>query len=299
MKFSIITVSFNPGEKLRETLFSVFRQTCTDYEVIVKDGGSTDGSTDFLKTVIGPAEKHEGADEGIAESLSRVRFFEGKDKGIYDAMNQAVAQASGELVLFLNCGDVLADEQVLERVAAIERETAAKCTEIQTESGKEADCGARRFVFYGDTFSEKTKVTIASAPRITGFTCYRNIPCHQSCFYSIDLCREKPYDLQYKIRADYDHFLWCFYRGKAEFIHMDFPVSSYEGGGYSENRENIKRDKREHKQITAVYMGGAERLRYQAVMALTLAPLRRCMAESKIFSGVYHWVKKALYKGAA
>lgn len=290
MKFSIITVSFNAGEKLRETLLSVAGQTCTDYEVIVKDGGSTDGSTDFLKAV-SASERTAGAageaEEGKAaaisrEMLSRVRFFEGKDKGIYDAMNQAAAQASGEFVLFLNCGDMFADERVLERVAAaIEREQAA---------------GQRRLVLYGDTFSEKTGVTIASAPEITGFTCYRNIPCHQSCFYSAGLCREKPYDLQYKIRADYDHFLWCFYRAGAVFVHMDFPVASYEGGGYSESRENIERDKREHKQITSVYMGRAELFKYKAVMALTLAPLRKYMAESKAFSGMYHWVKKTLYK---
>ena len=122
MKFSIITVSYNPGEKLKETLFSVAGQTCTDYEVIVKDGGSTDGSTGFLKV-----RKHFDADKVILseEFLGRVRFFEGRDKGIYDAMNQAVAQASGEFVLFLNCGDVLADERVLERVAAVIDETRA------------------------------------------------------------------------------------------------------------------------------------------------------------------------------
>lgn len=211
MRFSIITVSYNPGEKLRETLRSVAAQSFTDYEVIVKDGGSTDGSTDFLK-----------GSEG--EGLNRVRFYEEKDKGIYDAMNRAVSYAEGEYVLFLNCGDLLADEKVLERVNEVmertERDGAKDCKEQ----------GRPKYVFYGDTFGEQTKVTIASAPEITGFTCYRNIPCHQSCFYDIELCREKPYDLSYKIRADYDHFLWCFYRGNAGFIHMDFPVSSYEGG---------------------------------------------------------------------
>lgn len=282
MKFSIITVSFNPGGKLKETLLSVARQTCTDYEVIVKDGGSTDGSTDFLKAQSGkPYEENDL--KIIREVSARIHFFEGKDKGIYDAMNQAAAQAAGEFVLFLNCGDVLADDRVLERVAAV-------------IDSKQA-AGQKRFVLYGDTLSEKTNVTIASAPKITGFTCYRNIPCHQSCFYSTELCREKPYDLQYKIRADYDHFLWCFYRGGAEFIHMDFSVSSYEGGGYSESRENIERDKQEHRQITSAYMGGAELFKYRAMMVLTLAPLRKRMAESKMFSGMYHWVKMVLYKG--
>ena len=275
MRFSIITVSYNPGEKLRGTLRSVAAQSFTDYEVIVKDGGSTDGSTDFLK-----------GSEG--EGLNRVRFYEEKDKGIYDAMNRAVGYAEGEYVLFLNCGDLLADENVLERVNEVIERTerdGAKACKAQ---------GEPRYVFYGDTFSEQTKVTIASAPEITGFTCYRNIPCHQSCFYDIELCREKPYDLSYKIRADYDHFLWCFYRADARFIHMDFPVSSYEGGGYSESKENGKRDAQEHRQITGTYMKKTELFRYRAIMALTLAPVRRKMAESKAFSGLYHRLKSVL-----
>lgn len=272
MKFSIITVSFNAGERLKKTLLSVAEQTCTDYEMIVKDGGSTDGSTDFLR---------EGT--GIADG-SRIHFLEGRDAGIYDAMNRAVAQAKGEYVLFLNCGDVLADGNVLERTAAA----------IDEKGGAFAGKPA---VFYGDTFSEKTGAVIASAPQITGFTCYRNIPCHQSCFYSAALCREKPYDLQYRIRADYDHFLWCFYRGGAEFIHLDFLVSSYEGGGYSESRENRRRDRQEHRLITETYMERAKLWRYRLIMAVTLAPLRRQMAESRVFSGAYHWVKETLYRG--
>lgn len=277
MRFSIITVSYNPGEKLRGTLRSVAAQTFTDYEVIVKDGGSTDGSTDFLK-----------GSEG--EGLNRVRFYEEKDKGIYDAMNRAVGYAKGQYVLFLNCGDLLADENVLERVNEVIERT-------EHDGAGDSKVQKPRYVFYGDTFGEQTKVTIASAPEITGFTCYRNIPCHQSCFYDIELCREKPYDLSYKIRADYDHFLWCFYCGDAKFIHMDFPVSSYEGGGYSESKENGKRDAQEHRQITGTYMKKTELFRYRAIMALTLAPVRRKMAESKAFSGLYHRLKSALYKG--
>lgn len=275
MKFSIITVALNPGEKLQATLDSVFCQTCTDYEVILKDGGSTDGSMDGWKSAADCRE----------DAASRVRFFEKPDKGIYDAMNQAVQQAEGDFVLFLNCGDVLADERVLERVA--ER--------IDGERTEECAAGELPLVLYGDTFRAGTGVRIASSPKITGFTCYRNIPCHQSCFYSIDLCRTKPYDLQYKIRADYDHFLWCFYRAGARFLYMEFPVSSYEGGGYSESRENAERDGREHRAIVREYMSGPELFRYRAVMALTLAPLRRKMAESKLFAGCYHRLKMVVY----
>lgn len=284
MKFSIITVSLNSGERLKTTLNSIFSQTCQDYEVIVKDGGSTDGSVDALKNA------------GNA-SYTKVRFYREKDTGIYDAMNQAVQYASGEYVIFLNCGDVFADEKVLEHTAeAIENSRLSGQNRENDSCEKEAGAASERKIFYGDTYGEKRDVVIASAPEITGFTCYRNIPCHQSCFYSRQLCLDKPYDLQYKIRADYDHFLWCFYRGQAQFIHMGFAVSSYEGGGFSEKKENQQLDTREHKQITSTYMGKGELLKYKAIMAVTLAPLRRRMAESEAFAGIYHKIKEKMYR---
>lgn len=274
MKFSIIVVCLNPGEKLKKTMDSVMGQSCRDFEVVLKDGGSTDGSAEPWSA--------RGGENGLAAGAS-VRFFQEKDTGIYDAMNQAAGHAQGDFLLFLNCGDTFADEKVLERTAErIKR---------QGEAGAEI----RRLVLYGDTLGEKRGVTIAAAPRITGFTCYRNIPCHQSCFYSRALCLEKPYEPRYRIRADYDHFLWCYYRGGAEFVYLNFPVSSYEGGGYSESRENRERDRREHKLITKSYMTKGELFRYRAAMACTLAPLRTALAESRAFAGAYHWVKEKAY----
>ncbi len=272
MTFSVITVCLNPGEKLAFTLESVLRQSFVDLEIIVKDGGSRDGS------VAAWQETHKGM-----PGTERVRVFTEEDRGIYDAMNQAVSHARGDFLLFLNCGDIFPNDEVLEKAWQVIKKEQAAGTDLD------------RLVLYGDTCSGKNQVTIASAPAITGFTCYRNIPCHQSCFYSRRLCLEKPYDLQYKIRADYDHFLWCFYRAGAKMRHMEFPVAFYEGGGFSESRENQARDRQEHRQITASYMGRLELTKYRAAMALTLAPLRTWMAESRTFSGLYHWLKKCLY----
>lgn len=330
MKFSVVVVALNPGEKLHKTLESVFRQTYADYEVILKDGGSKDGSMDiWRRQAAGASPSSEDRPMGTGAAAlygeaaaSRVRFFGEPDRGIYDAMNQAVSHARGEFLLFLNCGDLFADERVLERTAAaIDRERAERTAEtdgeesagkgrkpeaaqsaagrgnVGAEGNGEAADGAERIVFYGDTIGGKNGVVIAAAPEITGFTCYRNIPCHQSCFYSAALCREKPYDLRYRIRADYDHFLWCFYRAGARMLHMAFPVSSYEGGGYSESKENARRDRQEHKEITEEYMAKSELFRYQLMMALTLAPLRRFLAENKALSGVYHRVKEGIYRG--
>ncbi len=276
MKISVITVCLNSGEKLGVTLDSILRQDCQDVEVILKDGGSTDGSVEKWRQ-----------ENASIPGIEKVRIFVEKDRGIYDAMNQAVSHASGDFLLFLNCGDRFADEGVLKRTLDY--------LEEEEKTGTDLD----RLVLYGDTCGEKNDVVIASAPEITGFTCYRNIPCHQSCFYSAALCREKPYDLQYRIRADYDHFLWCYYRAGAKMRHMDFPVAVYEGGGFSEKRENRERDRQEHREITGKYMSRGELFRYRAAMACTLAPLRKAMAESRFFSGFYHWLKERVYRRKA
>ncbi len=261
MKFSIIVVCLNPGEKLNQTLDSILAQTCKDYEIIVKDGGSKDGSIEQMR--------HD----------ERIQLYVEKDKGIYEAMNQAVAYAKGDFILFMNCGDIFYKDTVLDEVAAFA-----------------GQCGQQdNLVLYGDTYSEKNDVVIASAPKITGFTCSRNIPCHQSCFYAARLCKEKPYDAHYRIRADYDHFLWCFYLSKAQILHAGLIVATYEGGGYSESKENQKRDKEEHKQITEHYMSKGELFKYRMLMLATLAPLRKWMAESSLFSGIYHWMKQGIY----
>lgn len=261
MKFSIIVVCLNPGDKLNQTLDSILQQTFSDYEIIVKDGGSGDGSIEGMRR-----------DEHI-------RLFVEPDKSIYDAMNQAVAHAEGDFILFMNCGDMFYSEDVLEKAAGFIANHAAP----------------QNLVLYGDTYGEKNDVHITAPPKITGFTCYRNIPCHQACFYAAGLCREKPYNTQYRIRADYDHFLWCYYVAKADMLNMKLTVASYEGGGYSESRENQKRDKEEHRTITATYMGSGELLKYKLLMLASLAPLRSFLAGNRVFSGAYHWLKSRLY----
>ena len=260
--FSIIVVALNPGKKLNQTLESILQQTYQDYEIVVKDGGSDDGSVVRM-----PENEH-------------IKLFVEKDTGIYDAMNQAVTHAAGDFILFMNCGDVFYHNSVLEQTA--QRITKEGCID--------------NIVFYGDTYSEKNDVLIVSPPQIIGFSCYRNIPCHQSCFYAASLCKEKPYNTEYRIRADYDHFLWCFYKAKAKMIYTETVISSYEGGGYSESKENRKRDKKEHKQITALYMSKAELFKYRGIMLCTLAPIRRLFAESSLFSEIYHRIKECLYR---
>mgnify|MGYP000473655752 CR=1 FL=1 len=172
-------------------------------------------------------------------------------------MNQAVSHVTGDYILFLNCGDLFYDKEVLAHTAQFMEQHPMKLQGI----------------YYGDTYSAKTDTKIIIPAPNHRLCLLPHIPCHQSCFYAADLCRQKPYEPKYKIRADYEHFLWCYYRAKAPMQYLGLAVSSYEGGGYSETKENLKRSAAEHKEITAKYMKPVELFRYRAVMALTLGNL--------------------------
>src|SRR5574344_2490955 len=101
MKLSIITINYNNAEGLEKTIKSVINQTFTDYEYIIIDGGSTDGSTDIIKKY------RENIDYWVSES----------DKGIYKAMNKGITYTHGEYLNFMNSGDCFHSSTVLNEVA--------------------------------------------------------------------------------------------------------------------------------------------------------------------------------------
>ncbi len=260
---SIIIVCLDPGSKLFKTLDSIRVQTFTDYEIVLKDGMSRDGSIDRLSR------------PGSSYDELPIRLIVRKDEGIYDAMNEALSYAKGKYVYFLNCGDTLSDREVLENV----------CGELRL-------CEDRT-VLYGNIFEMKTKKIVTSNPRIDAFACYRNVPCHQACVYERTLLTEHPFRTEYKVRADYEHFLWCFFKAGARFVYRDLVIADYEGNGYSEHNET--RSLLEHRKITAQYMGKGQILLYRLLLFVTLAPLRTALARNRTTTGFYNAAKKLLY----
>lgn len=268
--FSIIVVSLNAGRKLAATIESIREQTFTDYEVVVKDGGSTDGSIEGLK------QRMLTFETGMK---NRIKLVEEKDSSIYDGMNQAVKNAQGKYLYFLNCGDYFYDERVLENIA---------------EGIKSDKKGS--FIFYGDIFDALRGNVVASNPKINGFACYRNVPCHQACIYDRTLFDKRGYEPKYRVRADYEHFLYSFYKENAKPAYIPVVLASYEGGGFSETRENRKKSAAEHKEITSLYMSVTARFIYRALLLLTLAPLRTKIAESPRLAGAYNRLKDMIYR---
>lgn len=276
--FSIIVVSLNPGGRLKQTLNSILEQTYTDYEVIVKDGGSKDGSLDFLK------------EKGILEKHPQIRLIVQPDKSIYDGMNQAVSYVNGKYVQFLNCGDLFYDKTVLEKTA----EYILNREKTDTADGKKTE-QLSPAIFYGNQYNLLQNSIVTSAPQINDFTCYRNVPCHQVCFYDGRLFAKRAYLPQYTVRADYEHFLYCIYEENARAFSMPVTVCMYEGGGYSETKENRKKSAAQHKEITAKYLG-KKAVKYRLIMILTLSGLRGKIAESPRLSKFYNAIKSMIYK---
>lgn len=112
MKFSIITINFNNLEGLKKTAESVINQTWKEFEWIIIDGGSTDGSKEYIVKL---------NDDLTRNGWNPIAYWCSEpDKGIYNAMNKGIGKAKGEYLLFLNSGDYLYGNWVIKEVITTE-----------------------------------------------------------------------------------------------------------------------------------------------------------------------------------
>ena len=169
---SIITINFNNNNGLQKTIGSVLSQSFEDFEWIVIDGGSTDGSRELI--------------EQYQDSMSY--WCSEPDRGIYHAMNKGVAQAHGDYCLFMNSGDCFYDKDVLGRVV---------------------NSSAIEDIIVGKVSIDKYD-HIISPPPLNGLTLYHlysgAIP-HQGAFIRTVLLRKYPYDENLKISSDWKFFV--------------------------------------------------------------------------------------------
>ena len=173
--FSIITVTWNAAEVIGPTVSSVERQTSSDYELLIIDGASTDGTLDLVSKA----------------SIASLRVFSEPDKGLYDAMNKGIARARGRYIMFLNAGDALADDAVLARLAVLAGDNPGVIY------GQTQLVNAQRVVVGPRHLTAPKRLTYASF--LSGM-----VVCHQAFVVRRDLAPE--YDLRYRLSADYD---WC------------------------------------------------------------------------------------------
>lgn len=200
MKISVVTINLNNSEGLYRTLSSVYRQTYSDLEMIVIDAGSTDGSIDCVK-----------------HFSSRIGYFVSeKDKGIYDGQNKGWLKAEGDYVLFLNSGDVLLSDDVLEKMLTLE---------------------PKEDIIYGDMIvvSEDQREHHYSMPdRVGIFHMYRDTVWHPVSLIRRTLLQKiGGYDIRFKIAADYDFFCHAILHLSCTHRHISLPLSKFYSGGVS------------------------------------------------------------------
>lgn len=176
-KFSIITVTYNAGAVLEDTIQSVITQTYRNVEYIIVDGGSKDHTLDIINRYR----------EHIHTLVSE------PDKGLYDAMNKGIRLATGDYLCFLNAGDELHEDDTLQLM-------------VHSITGTELPD-----VLYGETAivdeeGHFLRMRRLSAPESLNWKSFKDgmLVCHQAFFPRRELA--EPYDLRYRFSADFD---WC------------------------------------------------------------------------------------------
>ena len=207
MRYSIITINFNNKKGLRHTIYSVKKQTSSDYEYIVIDGASTDGSVDIITRY------SEDIDYWISEP----------DNGIYHAMNKGVAQAHGDYLIFMNSGDCFHSPDVLSDVEDYQEDII---------------CGK---VIKGDA----TRTSGHNKPTITLVDLMRGSLPHQALFIKRDLMVKHPYDEKYNILSDWKFCLEAIVFNNCSFRNIDTIVADYDTSGISTNSNGLLSKERE------------------------------------------------------
>ncbi len=205
MQFTIITAVWNRARTLGQALDSLEAQTCADWEHVVQDGGSTDGTLALLAGRADP----------------RRHLVSERDGGIYDALNRALARAGGEVVGVLHSDDFFAHPQVLARVALRMRETGADAVygDLDYVSASDPSRVIRHWRS-GDFHASSLR---------RGW-----MPPHPALFLRREvITRLGGYDTSFRIAADYDSILRYFGAGGISAAYLPEVLVKMRVGGES------------------------------------------------------------------
>ncbi len=209
--FSVITVTKDNLDGLTHTVKSTALQTHTDYEHIIIDGASTDGTSAYINSVI----------LSESEGYQKIIFMSEPDDGLYDAMNKGLAKATGDYVIFMNAGDVFADADILELIA----EQMETHPDFLYGDALETDSSGNLF------YKKAHPYTKAARGMFTH---------HQSMIYKRELIADLRYDTAYKLAADYDFTLRAL-NNVQRVTYCPFPICIFESGGLSQTHANTAR----------------------------------------------------------
>lgn len=206
MKLSIITVNYNDVSGLERTIKSVISQTFHDYEFIIIDGGSTDGSIEVIKKY------QEQIDYWVSEP----------DGGIYPGMNKGLRQAKGDYINFMNGGDSFHSPDVLEKIFSID-------TDADIITGAHAGSPHPNVGQTG----------------VTMYDLYTGAIDHQASFIRREVAIRHPYDERYKIVSDWKFFIQALVFDNCTFYYTDIIVVDVDITGISNTNIKLDRQERE------------------------------------------------------
>tara|TARA_Y100000389_G_scaffold120331_1_gene117596 strand:- start:13522 stop:14328 length:807 start_codon:yes stop_codon:yes gene_type:complete len=203
---SIIIVSLNTKAEFLKTLNSIKNQKFNNYEVIVIDGDSTDGTVKEI----------------VNNKKFITKYIIGKDKGIYDAMNKGIKLASGDWIMFLNSGDIFFNNFVLQKL------------NINSLKNKE--------VVFGDTVVDNKDIKYLVNSKMFDTKTIIMPFCHQSCLVKGDILKKNNFSLKYKYSSDFNFFFNCYLKN-IKFYQTDIIISIVNSGGLSDRfRDDVLKE---------------------------------------------------------
>ena len=220
MKFSIITVSYNSEQTIERTIKSVLEQSFQDFEYIIVDGASKDGTLEIAK-------RYE------AEFDGRMRWISEPDKGIYDAMNKGIKMSKGEIIGIVNSDDWL------------DKDALANVYNASKESGENKVYTGDIMYYYNDG---TTQVIRYSQNDLSHYAkVWRLGLNHPATFVPHRLYDEHGlFDINIKLQADSDFIDRLYHKG-VEFVFIDKVLSNQSDGGASTN--NLNKSLKDYKYI--------------------------------------------------
>lgn len=222
MKLSIITINRNNASGLKKTMQSVLDQSFKDFEYVVVDGASTDGSVEVI-------------DGFVSAFGERLKWISEPDKGIYNAMNKGIRMAGGDYVEFLNSGDCLASTVVVDKMMGA----------LGKESFPSIMYGNMIKVFPdGHRFKD-----LCFAGREISFLGFYTGTLNHSPAYIRKSLFEKygMYDESLRIVSDWKWYLQAIILGEEKPVYADIDVTLFDMTGISETNKEL--DKAERRQV--------------------------------------------------
>lgn len=211
MKVSVITISFNAEACIERTIKSVINQCYDEFEYVVVDGNSKDGTVDIIKKYVGKISK----------------WISEPDTGIYNAMNKAVRMAEGEYCIFMNAGDVFLNPLVLKQVSLFLEDG------VDYLAGNEVSVKKGKIVDY------------ACAPKnITTRLFVQRSLSHQASFIRRKLLLQCPYDESLRMVSDWKFCIQTLLLGKATYRAIDVDVCQFNQDGITFTHKDLGRAER-------------------------------------------------------